>query len=104
HFPDGPPPPQLVLDAEVPLSALTLGLAQDLDRLEPYGNQNQPPVFLAGGLQVVGEPRRMGKGERHISFQVRQQNTTLRAVAWSMADRVPELMAEGGQCCLAFTP
>jgi single-stranded-DNA-specific exonuclease len=104
HFPDGPPPPRLVLDAEVPLSALTLGLAQDLDRLEPYGNQNQPPVFLAGGLQIVGEPRRMGKGERHISFQVRQQNTTLRAVAWSMADRVPELMAEGGQCCLAFTP
>jgi single-stranded-DNA-specific exonuclease len=104
QFPAGPPAPRLVLDAEVPLSSLTVGLVQDLERLEPYGNQNHAPLFLAGGLQIIGEPRRMGKGERHLSFQVRQQNTTLRAVAWSMAERVEELTSAGGQCCLAFTP
>jgi single-stranded-DNA-specific exonuclease len=104
HFASRLPVPQLVLDAEVPLSALTPGLLRDLDRLEPYGACNHRPVFLAGGLEVRGAPRKMGSGERHLSFLVRQQNTTLRAVAWSMADRVEELMAAGGQCCLAFTP
>jgi len=28
----------------------------------------------------------------------------MRAVAWGMADRMEELLAAGGDCCLAFTP
>jgi single-stranded-DNA-specific exonuclease len=104
HFPDGRPTPELVLDAEVPLSLLTPGLLKDIDRLEPYGAHNPRPKFLAGDLQVVGEPRRMGGGERHLSFRVQQGKTALRAVAWGMADRAEELMSDGGRCCLAFTP
>jgi single-stranded-DNA-specific exonuclease len=104
RFPDGPATPRLILDAEVPLSALTLGLLADLDRLEPYGAENRRPLFLAGGLQVMGEPRKVGAGERHLSFRVSQQGTVLKAIAWSMAERVEELMSEGGACCLAFTP
>lgn len=104
HFPSGPPAPRLVLDGETPLSTLTFGLLQEIDRLEPYGSENAKPVLLAGGLEIVGEPRRMGGGERHMSFRVRQGGTTLRAVAFGMADRLEELMSEQGRCCLAFTP
>jgi single-stranded-DNA-specific exonuclease len=104
NFPDGPPAGRLLLDAEVPLSALTFGLLQEIDRLEPYGAENARPVLLAGGLELVGEPKRMGGGERHASFRVRQGSTTLRAVAFGMADRLDELMAGSGRCCLAFTP
>ncbi|HEY1861501.1 MAG TPA: DHHA1 domain-containing protein, partial [Gemmataceae bacterium] len=104
HFPDGPPAPCLTLDAETPLAALTLGMVQDLDRLEPYGSANARPLLLAGGLQLVGEPRKMGGGERHLNFRVRQGAAQLRAVAFGMADRIDELTSTGGQCCLAFTP
>ena len=104
HFPVGPPAPLLTLDAEAPLNMLTPGLVQDLDRLEPYGAENRKPVFLAGGLEVVGEPRRVGTPDNHLSFKVRQFNTTLKAIAFGMADRLDELMADGGACCLAFTP
>jgi single-stranded-DNA-specific exonuclease len=55
-------------------------------------------------LQVVGTPRRIGGGERHLSFRVRQQEITLRAVAWSLADRLEELTSAAGRCCLVFTP
>ncbi len=104
HYSGGPPPPMLVLDAEVPLSMLTTGLLADLDRLEPYGAENRRPLFLAGGLQVQGEPRKVGAGERHLSFRVSQQGTVLKAIAWGMAERIEELMSAGGACCLAFTP
>ncbi|MFL5339137.1 MAG: single-stranded-DNA-specific exonuclease RecJ [Gemmataceae bacterium] len=104
HFPDGVPPPRLSLDAEVPLSALTFGLLREIDRLEPYGAQNPRPKFLAGGLQIVGEPRKIGGGERHLSFRVKQGGAALRAIAFGMGDRVEELMSAGGKCCLAFTP
>lgn len=103
-FPDGLPAPELQLDAEAPLSALTTGLLADLDRLEPYGACNRRPLFLAGGLQVEGEPRKVGQGERHLSFRVRQGSMVLKAIGWGMADRLPELMSAGGACCLALTP
>jgi single-stranded-DNA-specific exonuclease len=103
-FPTGIPAPMLTLDAEAPLAALTLGLLKDLDRLEPYGADNRKPCFLAGGLKVEGEPKKVGQGERHLSFRVRQGVTVLKAIGWGMGDRIDELMSSGGACCLAFTP
>jgi single-stranded-DNA-specific exonuclease len=104
HFADAPPTPVLKLDAEVPLSALTPGLTDALAGLDPYGSGNPQPLFLAGDLQIVGEPRRVGLGERHLSFRVRQHGSELKAIAFGMADHEEELMSDGGRCCLAFTP
>jgi len=104
HFRSGPPAPQLVIDAELPLGMLTPGLVEALNQLEPYGAGNPRPRFLAGPLQVVGMPRRVGKGERHLQFRVRQQQSVFPVVAFNFADRVEELMSAGGNCCLVFTP
>lgn len=104
HFPSGPPAPRIVLDAEVPLSALTLSLLKDIDRLEPYGASNPRPKFLATHLSIDGTPKKMGEGEHHLSFRVRQGDTKMRAVAFGMGDRLEELMSAGGSCCLAFSP
>jgi single-stranded-DNA-specific exonuclease len=103
-FQANPLTPRLLVDAELPLHTLTTGLVRDLDQLEPYGMDNRRPLFLAAGLHIVGTPNRVGGGERHLSFRVRQQGTTLRAIAFGMADRAEELMSAGGACCLVFTP
>ena len=105
HFPGGAPAPRLTLDAEVPLAAITWGLLKDLDKLEPYGAGNAKPKFLASGLKVEGA-RLIGSGEvqRHLDFRVRQGETTIRCVAWNMADRLDELLSANGDCCIAFTP
>jgi single-stranded-DNA-specific exonuclease len=103
-FPDGPPPPVLLLDSELPLASLSFKLLGDIDKLEPYGQDNPRPRFLASDVQIEGTPRKIGQGERHLSCRVRQGGTTLRAVAWGMGDRLDELMSDGGRCCLAFTP
>jgi single-stranded-DNA-specific exonuclease len=103
-FVAGPPSPVLTLEAEVPLSALTFGLLGDLDKLEPYGADNPRPRFLATGLTVDGLPRRIGGGERHLTFRVRQGGTVVRAVAFGMGDRLEELMSAGGSCSVVFTP
>jgi len=105
HFPGGAPAPRLILDAEVPLSALTFSLLKDLDKLEPYGAGNPKPKFLASGLKAEGA-RLIGTGEvqKHMDFRVRQGETTMRCVAWNMADRLEELTSGNGDCCIAFTP
>lgn len=104
RFPDGLPAPKLVIDAEVPLSTLSFGLVREIEKLEPYGCENHRPRFLATGLQIDGTPRRIGGGERHLSFRVVQGNTRMRAVAFGHGERLEELMVEGGRCCLVFTP
>jgi single-stranded-DNA-specific exonuclease len=104
NLPAGPATARLVIDAEVTLSMLTPGLVAALDRLEPYGAGNPRPKFLAGPLQVVGTPRRVGKGERHLQFRVQQQQAVISAIAFNLANRTEELMSSGGQCFLVFTP
>ena len=105
HFPERvPPAPKLTIDAEVPLSSVTMGLLRDLDRLEPYGEGNPKPVFLAGPLDLAGDPRKMGQGEKHMSFKVKQGQTSLRAVAFGMGERYEELISGGGSVCVVFTP
>ncbi len=103
HFTDGPPRPCLTPDAEVPLSALTFNLVEDLSQLEPYGNGNPPPLLLAGDVQILGVPRRIGN-ERHLVFRVRQHGKEMRAIAFGMGDRLDEIMSDAGRCCLAFQP
>lgn len=100
-----PSTPRLSLDAEVPLMALTPGLLKGIEALEPHGFGNRRPVFLTGGLRIVGEPRLVGKGDLHLMFSVRQgDGPRFRAIAFNMADRLPELLSGGGECCLAYTP
>jgi len=104
RLPDGPATAYLLLDAEVPLSSLTLSLMKELDKLEPYGHGNPRPMFLASGLTVVGTPTPMGPDKRHLSCRLQQGTTHIRAVGWGMAERIEELMSAGGACSVAFTP
>ncbi len=95
---------RLTIDAEVPLGALTMGLMESIHQLEPYGAGNPQPLLLADRLQITKEPKKIGVGERHLSFRVRQEGRELRAVAFGMADRAADLMSRQGKCCLVFTP
>lgn len=104
HFGSAPPAHRLIIDAETPLAALTSHVLLALEQLQPYGAGNPAPVLLADRLEIVGEPRRVGVGERHLSFRVRQEGRTIKAIAFGMGDRLDELMSQGGHVSLAFTP
>jgi single-stranded-DNA-specific exonuclease len=84
---------------------MTLGLLKGIQALQPHGVGNRRPLFMAGGLQLVGAPRKVGGGERHLQFKVRQGGGPIfKAIAFGMAEREPELLSANGQCCLVFTP
>src|SRR5262249_25388132 len=96
-----PPSPQLTIDAEVPLELLTTGLVEALTQLGPYGAGSPRPLFLAGPVKVVGEPRSVGRGERHLRFRIQQNGRTFPAIGFNLAERAVDLMSAEGQCCLA---
>ena len=63
--------PTTVVDAVVPAGALTLELAQELDRLAPFGLGNPEPTLLVASVEATAGST-VGEG-KHLRFRVRQQ-------------------------------
>ena len=59
------------VDAIVPASALTLDLAQELDRLAPFGLGNPDVTLLVASVEAV-DAVTVGEG-KHLRFRVRQR-------------------------------
>lgn len=62
-------PPALAIDAYVPLSALTLDLADRLRHIAPFGPGN-PPVVLATRRLTLKQKRQMGRTGEHLRLTV----------------------------------
>jgi single-stranded-DNA-specific exonuclease len=91
----------LVIDAEIPLNALSLSVVEDIERLEPHGPGNPRPLLLATGVRVVGEPRLVGEHKNHLQLRLAQGSSLLKAVGWGMADRAASL-GPGALCSVVF--
>lgn len=91
------------LDSVIRLAALSEPLVESLEGFGPYGVGNPRPRFATGLLQLIGEPRCVGKSRDHLMFSVSQDGTLRRAIAFRQSHQMPPLM--DARCCrLAFEP
>lgn len=95
---------ELRIDAEVLLSEVNVRAVQELDRLGPFGQDNPTPRFVANQVQLAEAPKTMGEGDRHLSIRVRQNRTTMRAVAFGRAEWAAELTSATGPLAVGFAP
>ncbi len=91
---------RLHVDAEVPLSDLTLRLAADLDRLAPFGPGNPSPVLAVRGVRTVAQ-RLVGDGA-HLRFGVTDGDAFVEAIGFAMAAQGELLTFTGAPVDLAF--
>ncbi len=95
---------ELAIDAEVSLSDLTHKAVVELDQLGPFGAMNRRPILVATGVSLAAPIKKMGEGERHLSLQLGQRGSTIRAVAFGKADWAENLEAHGSNFSVAFQP
>jgi single-stranded-DNA-specific exonuclease len=82
------------VDAVVSAEDLTLDLAQELDRLAPFGLGNPDVTLLVPAAQPVG-PATVGDG-KHLRFRVRQQGRDAgSAIAFGQGGQLDRLRATG---------
>ena len=82
--------PLTKIDAVVPGSALTLGLAAELDRLAPFGLANPDVTILVPSCEAV-QPSVIGEG-KHLRFRVRQSERDAgSAIAFGMGAQLDRL-------------
>jgi single-stranded-DNA-specific exonuclease len=85
--------PVTVVDAVVPASALTLGLAQELERLAPFGLGNPDVTLLVAGVEAV-DPGTVGDG-KHLRFRIRQHGRDGgSAIAFGLGTQLDRLQRE----------
>lgn len=74
--------PRAAAGFELRLSEITPALARELARLEPYGEGNPEPVFVARGVRIAEPPQRLK--ERHLKLTVEQEGTRQTALYWNL--------------------
>jgi len=94
--------PLLEIDAEVRLDEIDDPLLDYMARLEPFGEGNPPPVLVARGAEVVGEPVLVGKEQQHLRLTLRQGNAFIRAIGFGMGTQLAQV--KSGRLDIVFTP
>jgi single-stranded-DNA-specific exonuclease len=79
--------PEQRIDAVVPGDALGTALAEELERLAPFGHGNPAPTLLVPAARV-SEVRSMGEDGQHARFTLSGGGTRARAVAFRTAARL----------------
>lgn len=84
--------PTIRIDVELPLDEVTASVVATIDRLEPFGHGNPRPVVLIRGARVASAGA--SRDGKHLLFSLqRPGHRPLRAVAFRLGDRLPELRA-----------
>ncbi len=79
----------LSIDDTINLSDLSLETVKSLDKLAPFGMDNQKPVFLIKDF-VVEQARNMGQNGAHLKLKVSQEANVFDVVAFNQGDLVQE--------------
>jgi single-stranded-DNA-specific exonuclease len=95
---------QLFIDAEAPLSAMTLPTVRQIERLAPFGAGNARPLLCATAATLEGPPKPLGSSGHHLAMRLSQHGTTFRAVAFGAADWADDLAALDSPLDVAFRP
>lgn len=93
--------PTLYIDAVTPLSQITWGLAGQLARLEPTGQDNPPPILMTPSVRVR-EVRTVG-GDKHLRLVIDDGNNGVvyDAIAFHQGEWARQL-GEGSRIDIAF--
>jgi single-stranded-DNA-specific exonuclease len=80
------------VDVVVPAGALTLDLAEELERLGPFGASNPEPVLVVPGARIE-HVTAMGSEDQHARFSLAAGGARARGVAFRVSQRA---LAEAG--------
>ena len=96
--------PDLDIDAEALIGHLTLNMMNDLEKLAPFGQDNPRPVLCASGVELAAPAKTMGADGRHLALQLKQHDSSIRAVAFGKGDWLEDLKDQNTRYDFAFRP
>ena len=90
----------LYADIELQPDDIEVNLLETINKLEPFGEGNKPPLFAMFDV-ILKEQKAIGKEGNHLSLVVEKDDRKFRCVKWS-EDLVD--IPVGAKCDIAFYP
>ena len=86
QFPSGLPEAVLNISCEIKENQISEKLLEDIDLLEPFGQENEKPVFVIPNVTLYESPKCFGRNQQHIRFKI----GSLTVIGWNFnADVLP---------------
>lgn len=92
---------KLYLDARIEFGDLTFDFMEALSLLEPFGNENPPPILFTDAMQTW-PPKTIGK--THLKMFLAQGERMLEGIGFGLADHKGNLHKKDLPLRVAFTP
>lgn len=74
----------IIIDLNIKLSDINRNLLEDISKLEPFGKDNESPIFSSKKLKIT-DTKIFGKTFDHFKFTVSQDNNYYNVIAFSEA-------------------
>ena len=82
--------PELLIDAEIQLSAVTPKFYRILKQFAPFGPQNMAPVFMTSDVVDTGYAKCVGEEDKHLKISVAQDNgEPINGIGFGLGDKLP---------------
>ena len=95
--------PALACDAYLPLALVNADLYAAIQRLQPYGMDNEEPLFVATSVRVAGEVRVLKERHSKLLLASGEGGAIISALAWRWAERIAALgIVEGSSIDIAY--
>lgn len=79
--------PKIIIDQELDLEDLDLDLMKELEKLKPFGQENEKPVFMTKNLLVLDFVT-MGAEDQHLKLRIKSKNSkVISALAFSQSEK-----------------
>ena len=87
--------PELDIDAHLDLRDVSPRFWNVLKQFQPFGPDNDRPLFWGRGLRVVGQPTLVGAQKQHLRMRVQQDDDgpTFPVIGFNLAGRHPAAIA-----------
>lgn len=80
----------LKVDMELEFSEINMTVAKKLQQFEPFGTDNQSPIFMTQKAKVVGA-RLIGKNTDHLKLKLNKNDKFFEAVGFNMGENFQKL-------------
>lgn len=95
--------PELRIDSEAQLSQMNKALVDEFQRLGPFGQGNPRPLLCCTDVELITPPNVVGKSAEHMQLRIKQGNTSMKCIAFKLADLAPQLQ-KGTRIDIAVEP
>ncbi len=84
--------PEIEIDAEVTAEEVNWELLLEINKMEPFGEGNEEPVFLMKNM-IVEELKNVGNGSKHLKLTLRAENNPkiFEAIGFGFGEKFSEL-------------